>query len=489
MLQYGVSLTLPFGFVLVLDRAWDGFTQACDALVRLRNSFVDDDLAGIDLLAHPPATIACVLRFSGAEAAHEAAPAISAEAARGGLRLLDIGRLTPLEQEHFFARMLPRFALGEYDVTEVRGALYRLLEGLAVASPASIATDAIAETVMPVRFATSSQVLGAFGRGLSNEGVFIESDVLLPVGEELSISLETDSAQGPCQLSARVRDVLDGEEARRQGRRPGFFAEFLMRGEEGNLFEAFLIAVTRGSPWPERSGRRYERFPIRLSAEYSCEGEARIETTGNLSRGGVFLISKRPPAVDTELTIKLTAPGQTEGIELHGVVTHVIPPKSGRFDSGAGVRFTDPPPLVRTLLARIFGEPAKSSERKAMIVDDDRFFRTIFRSALESNGYSVLEAAGGDDAFSLLLTQLLRLDILIVDLHMPGMGGDELLFRIGEVGRDPDLAVAVLTGTAIDEAEAGRLASLGADLVVHKSEPAEHILQRLARAIAARHRS
>jgi uncharacterized protein (TIGR02266 family) len=471
-------------FLLVLDQAWDDFAEASEAVERLCNSFARDDLEGIDLFAHPPATLACLVRFVSAETALESAPAVSTEARRGGWRMLDVSSLTKLELEHFSTRMLPRFAFRESNVADTRAALNRLLEDLAISSPLAAAPDREleADTAMSVQFSSSQLMLGAVGRDLSREGVYIESGVLPQIGEELTIAIETGTGQGPCTLSARIKTVVDEDEAKRLGNKPGFFAEFCLQGDERNLLEAFLIAVARGRRWPEQSGRRFERFPVRLCAEYDYEGRRRIETTGNLSRGGVFLISANPPAMGSELRLTLSAPGQGSSIELSGVVVHVATPAAGqqRQDPGAGVRFIDSPDLVRARLAQLLGERGSPKTRSAMIVDDDRFFRTIFRGELERAGYSVMEAATGEDAFALLLTQLLRLDLLIVDMHMPGMSGEELLNRIAEVGRDPELAVAVVTGDEPQAAEMQRLQSLGADIVLTKRQSPDEIVGILA---------
>ncbi len=475
----------PEAIFLVLDQAWEHTIEASQALERLKNSFGTDELDGMDLLAHPPATLACLMRFTSADAVLEAAPTVAAEAKRGGFRVLDLSRLEPAEQQHFYWKTLPRFRAREDDVQNLKLAFDRMLESLALASPLTALPTPPPDTVMPVRFASSRQMLAAFGRELSPKGVYIECDAFPLLGEELTVSLETGSGQGPCQLSAKVTQVLDDEEALAAGRKSGFFAEFLLRGEEPNLLEAFLIAVARGGRWPERSGRRYERFPIRLSAEYVFKGQNRVETTGNLSRGGVFLISPRPPPAGTDLRLKLSATGGASAVELAGVVAHVEK-GGGGFDPGAGVRFVDPPALVRTRLAQLLGESTTPKSKKAMIVDDDRFFRTVFKGELERAGYEVMEAGSGDDAFGLLLTQLLRLDVLIVDLHMPGMRGHELITRITQVGRDPDLAVAVLTGAKLAPETVRELQAIGADVVVNKSESPDTVVKKLAMAIQTR---
>lgn len=59
-----------------------------------------------------------------------------------------------------------------------------------------------------------------------------------------------------------------------------------------------------------------------------------------------------------------------------------------------------------------------------LIVDDDSFIRLLLRRLLTSQGYTVVEAAGGEAAMELLEQE--SPDLVISDLNMPGMNGIEL---------------------------------------------------------------
>jgi CheY-like chemotaxis protein len=72
---------------------------------------------------------------------------------------------------------------------------------------------------------------------------------------------------------------------------------------------------------------------------------------------------------------------------------------------------------------------AKSDERPpptVLVVDDEAPMRAIERRVLEDLGYSVLEAAGGTDLVDLLAGGA-RFDLLIADLDMPMVRGDEMV--------------------------------------------------------------
>jgi two-component system cell cycle sensor histidine kinase/response regulator CckA len=78
-----------------------------------------------------------------------------------------------------------------------------------------------------------------------------------------------------------------------------------------------------------------------------------------------------------------------------------------------------------------------------LVVDDEAPVRAVERRILEDLGYSVLEATNGTE----LVDQLAggaRFDLLIADLDMPVVRGDELARRIRRAR--PDLRVLYVTG-------------------------------------------
>lgn len=79
---------------------------------------------------------------------------------------------------------------------------------------------------------------------------------------------------------------------------------------------------------------------------------------------------------------------------------------------------------------------------RILIVEDDRLFRAGLRVALERWGYHVVEAGSGEEAQEALREQ--AFDLLILDLHLPGMSGKELMPRAYKLC--PGLKVIVLTG-------------------------------------------
>jgi len=79
---------------------------------------------------------------------------------------------------------------------------------------------------------------------------------------------------------------------------------------------------------------------------------------------------------------------------------------------------------------------------KLLIVDDEKNIREGLAASLEMDGYSTVCAAGGEEGWKLFGKG--DIDLVITDLRMPGMDGEELMRRI--LAETPGLPVIILTG-------------------------------------------
>jgi two-component system, chemotaxis family, chemotaxis protein CheY len=66
-----------------------------------------------------------------------------------------------------------------------------------------------------------------------------------------------------------------------------------------------------------------------------------------------------------------------------------------------------------------------SQEKTILIVDDSPSVRVILADMLESEGYKVVEAVDGYEAFKMV--EYLKFDLIITDLSMPVMDGIEFI--------------------------------------------------------------
>lgn len=104
---------------------------------------------------------------------------------------------------------------------------------------------------------------------------------------------------------------------------------------------------------------------------------------------------------------------------------------------------------VSSLQASDIGTPQPAKERKVLVVENRDPLRRLFCSVLVREGYRVVPAADGLDAFLKGGDELESFSALVTDVKMPGVGGRELARRCRE--RKPDLPVLYVTGYSGDE--------------------------------------
>jgi len=116
---------------------------------------------------------------------------------------------------------------------------------------------------------------------------------------------------------------------------------------------------------------------------------------------------------------------------------------------------------------------------RIMLVDDDAEVRTLVRTTLPSEGFEIAEAADGDEA--LALAEDGPTDLVLLDWHMPGRSGEEVLAELKR--RYPELPVIVLTAQ-LDRRHRVRAEELGADAFLTKPFSPLQLLDEIERLIA-----
>jgi two-component system, cell cycle sensor histidine kinase and response regulator CckA len=81
-----------------------------------------------------------------------------------------------------------------------------------------------------------------------------------------------------------------------------------------------------------------------------------------------------------------------------------------------------------------------------LMVDDEEMIRDVTQELLTGYGYSLLLAKSGEEALDIYGREQERIDLVITDLGMPGMGGEALVAELIRV--DPQARIIVATGYA-----------------------------------------
>ena len=82
-----------------------------------------------------------------------------------------------------------------------------------------------------------------------------------------------------------------------------------------------------------------------------------------------------------------------------------------------------------------------SNQGNILVVDDEEGIRSMISKAVSPHGYRVLSAENVREAFETITKE--HIDLILLDLHMPGLYGHELLRFLRECGSD--LPVIILS--------------------------------------------
>jgi CheY-like chemotaxis protein len=88
--------------------------------------------------------------------------------------------------------------------------------------------------------------------------------------------------------------------------------------------------------------------------------------------------------------------------------------------------------------------PSPPGTECILVVDDERPVALVMQQILESLGYEVVVRDNGLAALEAFEREKDRFDLLITDMTMPGMTGEQLAARL--MGERPDLPVIICTG-------------------------------------------
>ena len=123
--------------------------------------------------------------------------------------------------------------------------------------------------------------------------------------------------------------------------------------------------------------------------------------------------------------------------------------------------------------------------KTALIVDDNRINRRVARLFVEPVGLRVIEASSGAQALDLLEKE--RIDLVLLDIHMPQMDGPETLKHIRQMGGACEtLPVIALTADAM-AGDRERYLRLGMSDYVSKPIDERQLITVLSRCLAEAH--
>jgi PAS domain S-box-containing protein len=117
-----------------------------------------------------------------------------------------------------------------------------------------------------------------------------------------------------------------------------------------------------------------------------------------------------------------------------------------------------------------------------LLIDDEKMILDVGIELLEELGYTVQSAMSGQEAIDVFVEDRDKIDLVIMDMIMPGMGGGETFDRLKEI--DPDVKVLLSSGYSIN-GQATKILRRGCDGFIQKpfnmNQLAEKVQQILVR--------
>jgi CheY-like chemotaxis protein len=90
-----------------------------------------------------------------------------------------------------------------------------------------------------------------------------------------------------------------------------------------------------------------------------------------------------------------------------------------------------------------------SGDGTVLLVDDEEMIVDVGRELLEHLGYRVMTAQSGEEALRLYREEMKRIDLVLLDMIMPGMSGSATFDRLLEM--DPGVRVLLSSGYSINQ--------------------------------------
>ena len=123
-------------------------------------------------------------------------------------------------------------------------------------------------------------------------------------------------------------------------------------------------------------------------------------------------------------------------------------------------------------------ESVRGCNETILFVDDDLDLLDLTQSMLESYNYRALRAGSGEEAIEIFKRDKDAIDLVILDLNMPGMGGAKCLNELLSI--EPSMKVIIATGY-LDEGQKDELLREGAAAYVGKPYKFQTMLSEIKR--------
>ncbi len=250
----------------------------------------------------------------------------------------------------------------------------------------------------------------------------------------------------------------------------------LIRGDAYQMEQVLMnLATNAKDAMPEGGELVFETGNVNLD-EADCRSFSGLESGDYVC----LRVSDTGQGVDNRVVHKIFEPFFTtkaigEGTGLGLATVHAIVNNHGghvfcRSETDQGTVFTIHLPALRIerIIVPRYGETKKgiaAGNETILLVDDERAILETARDVLEEFGYQTILAESGEEAIDLFKAHTRDIDLVILDLGMPGIGGRQCLKELLSI--DPDVKVIIATGYS-NNGQAKETMALGASCFIGK---------------------
>ncbi len=233
----------------------------------------------------------------------------------------------------------------------------------------------------------------------------------------------------------------------------------LINGDPNQLEQILLNLATNAVDAMPGGGR------LVIQTENVCLDEAYCQQHLGAALGDYvrLTVSDTGQGMDQETLANIFDPffttkevGQGTGLGL-SIVYGIVQSHGGHIscysEPGAGTTFRIHLPVLNEGIAaeprrqeRL--EQAPGGHETILVVDDEQVIREVAKETLGHFGYRVLTAASGEEALEVHAQHQAEIDLVILDIGMPGMGGIRCLRELKT--RQPDLKIIVASGYSLN---------------------------------------
>ena len=112
-----------------------------------------------------------------------------------------------------------------------------------------------------------------------------------------------------------------------------------------------------------------------------------------------------------------------------------------------------------------------------LLIDDDQLMLRVFSSGLAHAGFEVMQAHEGNEGRE--MARRLQPDLILLDLHMPLMGGVEVLSHLKDEEPTKNIPVVIFSNEDLSIEAETNLKELGAVGYIYKSMPMEEVVEKV----------